>query len=226
MIEYHNWLVTHFVVLGAFLQSLVGASGKQPTIYPSIISTPWEIIGNLANILQIVTAIPVFLAAAYYILHRRRIKRALADLNQREGEKTAVLAIDCMGGSILVQAQEHLRRLNISMPSAIIEEYQRQSVSPESVHVYLRELRELRDRMIAEGVTELHLFIRGPVALAMGIGAIYDSNFPVHVYQFAQAPDPKSQQTYQYWITLHQGAVAGMPPSRVERTLEMAGQIT
>jgi CBASS immunity sensor of nucleotide second messenger signals len=189
-----------------------------------MILTPWETIGNIANILQIITAIPVFLAAAYYILYRRRINKAIADLNRGGGQKPAALAVDCKGGSILVQTRDYLRQQDINIQPSMIQEYLRKSVTPETAQTYLRELREVRDRMIGEGVTELHLFFRGPIALAIGVGAIFDSVFPVHVYQFAQTPET-SQPPYEYWMTLHQGEIAGMPPSRVERALEIAGRI-
>lgn len=184
----------------------------------------WDDLGKLANVLQLLTSIPVFLAAVYYILYRRRIRRALDELDRKGGVKPAVLAVDCMGGDISVQVQEALRKQGIAIESSMVRTYKQPAVSPETAHTYLVELRELRDQLISEGVTELHLFIRGPVALAVGIGAIFDSTFPVRVYQFAQSPDPK-ESAYQYWVTIHQGSIAGMAPSRAERLIGIASRI-
>jgi hypothetical protein len=184
----------------------------------------WEAIGNVANVLQIVTAIPILAAVIAWLMSRHRINRALIDLERGQGQKPAALALDFKGGSIRVQVIDFLKRKGIPIELSMVQEFSRPAVSPENAYTYLRELQDVRDQMIADGVTELHLFIRGPLGLAVGIGAIYDSNFPVHVYQYAQDTEP-SEPAYQFWITLHQGSIAGMPASRVERTLRIAGEL-
>lgn len=182
----------------------------------------WNALGNAANVLQILTAIPVFLAAMAYLLHRRRVKKALDELERGGGERPAALVINCMAGSIRAQVEGFLKQQGIQMK--FIEEYSQTTVSINNVHAYLEDLRGIRDRMVGEGVTVLHLFMRGPLALAIGVGALYDSVFPVHVYQYGQ--DPTNQKSgYEYWITLHRGAIAGIPASKAEQVLEETGRI-
>ena len=185
----------------------------------------WERIGNIANLIQIFTAVPVLAAVIAWFLKWRRVNRALVTLEKGQGQKPGVLALDFMGGNIRVQVMDFLKRKGFNIDQSLVKEYSRPpSVTPEDAYSYLSELRDQRDRLIADGVTELHLFMRGPIALAVGLGAIFDSTFPVHVYQYAQAPTPDALP-YQYWITLHQGSIAGMPQTRVERTLSIAGKM-
>ena len=66
----------------------------------------------------------------------------------------------------------------------------------------LGKLQEIKQELTDLGVTEVHLFFRGPVTLAMGIGSLLDNWVPVKVYELN-----KSTGTYEFDFTLGKGAV-------------------
>ena len=65
----------------------------------------------------------------------------------------------------------------------------------------LLELQSLKNRLLDEGASEVHLFLSCPLAVACAIGALFDNWVPVKVYQF-------NQGQYEFWTTLHGGYVA------------------
>ena len=55
--------------------------------------------------------------------------------------------------------------------------------------------------LIDEGVSEVHLFLSCPLAVASAIEALLDNWVPATVYHF-------NQGLYEFWTTLHGGYVA------------------
>ena len=61
---------------------------------------------------------------------------------------------------------------------------------------FINELRKKRRLFDAQCVTELHLFVAGPVMAAALTGAMFDNWIPVKLYQKPQPPPPN---VYEYW---------------------------
>ena len=64
---------------------------------------------------------------------------------------------------------------------------------------FMNALREKRRLFDAQQVTELHLFIAGPVVAGVLIGAMFDNWIPVKLYH---KPQPAPPSIYEYWMPL------------------------
>jgi hypothetical protein len=64
---------------------------------------------------------------------------------------------------------------------------------------YCNNLRRMKRVLSAKGVTELHLFIQGPVMAGVIAGAIFDNWVPIKLYH---KPTPSHPQIYEYWMPL------------------------
>jgi hypothetical protein len=137
-----------------------------------------RVIGWTANLIQIGT----FVFTIWVLWRtRRRLKNYLESLGTSQSARPVVMAIG-LGGSIEGQVNQYLKANNQSMA---IYPYTREGlVSEEQFKQILRDLLQLKQKLTNVGVTEVHLFYRGPVTLAMGIGAILHNWVPIKVYDF------------------------------------------
>ena len=55
-------------------------------------------------------------------------------------------------------------------------------VTPHNIHEHIERLSKIKYNFQAEGVMELHLFIKGPVMMGTIIGAIFDNWITVKLY--------------------------------------------
>lgn len=81
----------------------------------------------------------------------------------------------------------------------------------------LRDLLKAKGRLTEAGATELHMFYKGPVTLAMGVGAILDNWIPIKVYQY-------SDGTYKKDFVLEKGTVLGLLGTGLSDALETIGE--
>jgi len=70
---------------------------------------------------------------------------------------------------------------------------------PEDIEIFINELKKKRRQFDAERVTEVLLFIAGPVMAGTLVGAIFDNWIPVKLYHKPHHPLPS---VYEYWIPL------------------------
>jgi hypothetical protein len=140
---------------------------------------PWEtLIGWSANLIQIFS----FLFTLLVLWRtRRRMKRIIhRTLASDVRRKPLALAIG-INGSIEGQVRAYLQNEHINMEVVAIS---RQGFIPN--HKYyevLNELDKVKQELTDRGVSEVHLFYKGPVTLAMGIGALLDNWVPVRTYE-------------------------------------------
>ncbi|GIX48035.1 MAG: hypothetical protein KatS3mg131_2246 [Candidatus Tectimicrobiota bacterium] len=161
----------------------------------------WDHIGHLADLLGIVSAVPFLGTAAYFLSRARRLRRHLRQLEGITSARPAALAVSLAGTRIRPAVEDFCAGLG---PGMRIYEVQRaRGLTPAEVPRLLLELQGLKNRLQDEGVSEVHLFLSCPLAVACAIGALFDNWVPVKVYQF-------NQGRYEFWTTLHGGYVAGL----------------
>ena len=67
-------------------------------------------------------------------------------------------------------------------------------------------------------MTELHLFYKGPVSFAAGVGAVFDNWAPVHLYEFKDG-------TYHKALTIEKESVRGLLPETLAEGGKLATQV-
>ncbi len=151
----------------------------------------------LANLIQIGTA--VFTLFVVWQA-RRRLKRYAEGMQRRGGTVAIALAIG-IGGSIKGAVRSYLDANGLAALE-IRELAHEGRLPPEKFYRLLGQLHDVKQELTDLGVTEAHLFYKGPVTLAMGIGSILDNWVPVKVYELN-----KETGTYVFNFTLGKGAV-------------------
>ena len=172
----------------------------------------WEWIGKLDNILGILTVI--FSGYAAYRLwrqnqHYQELARGYqqsVDLQQRfqdyKGIQTAkpvALAISLLPGvpSIEQNVKTYLKSNRLKMP---IKEASLPGIGGSSdLESLVRLLQSKKLEIQAEGFTEIHLFLAGPVAAGVIIGSLMNNWIPVKIYH---KPTPPPPDVYEYWMPL------------------------
>ena len=161
----------------------------------------WDIVGAVASIGQIVTLI----AAIVVIVRAKQKWNRISNMRAvREGALPAAIAVG-IGGSIRGLVETFLKTKYPNIEMSVVEVKRDNFVQLTEISGILHELLKLKQKLMDQGVTETHLFYRGPVTLAMGIGAVLDNWVPVHVYEL-----DKNTGSYKLNLTLDKGAVFGL----------------
>lgn len=170
-----------------------------------------EIVGWIANIIQIATAV---FAIVVLLSTRRRLTQWMERQKRASGNAPAALAIGLAGG-IRGQVEQYLKAQGRDMP---IEDLDHAEFVPMNRYpLLIRDLLKKKDALTKTGVTELHLFYKGPVSFAAGIGAVFDNWVPVHVYEFKDG-------TYHRALTIEKESVRGLLPETVAEGEELVMQ--
>ncbi len=156
-----------------------------------------EIVGWAANLIQIgsvaFTVVSLWLA-------RRELARYLRERKTEVSARPWALIIS-LGSDITGQVRGFLADTKIDMP---IESYVREGlVSAEDLYPILKDLLKLKNRLTQAGATEVHLFYKGPVTMAMAVGAITDNWVPIKVYEYTKGK-------YQLSCVLEKETVKGL----------------
>jgi len=173
-------------------------------------STFWLTVDRISILLSYVVVVSV-VALVWQVLrflrHRRRLRRVAG-----KSRRPQALALAFGGGSIRVAVEGFLANAyEVTIP---VEEYAGDEVTPANIHRHLEKIRRLKERFQSEGVTELHLFLKAPMALALAVGAVFTNWGEVKVYQQSRAGG------YEAWTTLAQAKAASIPDELTERLLE------
>ena len=156
-----------------------------------------KLVGWLANLIQIGTA-----AFAIFVIWqaRRRLKHYAERMRREDGAVAVALAIG-IGGSVKGAVRAYLDANGLAHVE--IRELVHEGRLPAgSFYRLLSQLQAIKQDLTDLGVTEAHLFYKGPVTLAMGVGSILDNWVPVKVYELN-----KETGTYAFDFTLGKGAV-------------------
>lgn len=170
-----------------------------------------KILSWAANIIQIATAV---FAIVVLVSTRRRLSQWIDKQKQASGRAPAALAIG-LAGSIRGQVEQYLGSQGMTMPVADLD---RSDFVPMSHYpLLIRDLIKKKDELTQMGITELHLFYKGPVSFAAGIGAVFDNWVPVHIYEFKDG-------TYHRALTIEKESVRGLLPETLAEGEELVIQ--
>jgi hypothetical protein len=161
-------------------------------------STAWLVVDRVSILLSYFVVLSIAAFVWGFLRHRRRRRRLAAIAGATARPQAFALAIG--GGTIERAVADFLAG---AYPHPIpLEEIAFGEVSAQNVHRLLEQVRRAKERFQSDGVTELHLFLKAPVALGAAIGAIFDNWVPVKLYH-------QQRGVYEAWTTLHQ---AKRPP--------------
>lgn len=146
----------------------------------------WSAIINVSTIVTVLSFL-IWLYSAWALWQKRRqYKQRLALLPQQLGQgrpAALVVGLGRGGASVRGTVEQYLRQHRPDIQ--VIEEVSRDRMIDErEFGVILDELLEVKSRLTESGITELHLFNRGPVTLAAAIGAMVDNWVPTTAYNY------------------------------------------
>lgn len=160
-------------------------------------SNVWLYLDRISILLSYIVVFSIISGIVYFIRFLRRYKRLKAPMKKVDGTspKPMALAIS-FGGSIKKPVEEYLaKKYKNRLP--VIEYTADTEVSPHNVHNHTQKLLGIKHDMQAEGVTELHLFIKGPVIFGVLAGAMFDNWCNVKLYHNNRRGE------YEEWAMLH-----------------------
>lgn len=163
----------------------------------------WGSLGNIANIIQIVSAIPFLWGAWLFFRRARRYRRKTEEVGKAMSDKPMALVLALSGVDITQQVKDWLEKNVQKMP--VTTYFRPEGITQENVVHNLSEIWKLKSKLTEEGATEVHLFVMAPVALAVAVGAILDNWVRVKVYHLN-----REKNQYEYWTYLHKGFIPGL----------------
>ena len=156
-----------------------------------------NVVSWVANLIQIGSFIFVIIL---FLRARAELARYLRSRKTTVSERPWALAIG-LGSDITGSVKEFLKDQGLDIQ---VESYAREGfISPDDFYPILKDLLRLKDKLTKVGVTEVHLFYKGPVTMAMAIGAVTDNWVPVKVYEYTKG-------TYQLDLVLEKETVKGL----------------
>lgn len=160
--------------------------------------TAMDWLSLAANVIQVGS---VIFAVAVFLRARAELARYLRGHRAGESDRPWALAVVVGSGSIAGPVEQYLKDqgLKMQVKPLVHEPYLQLNDYPK----ILGQLLKVKDELTGLGITELHLFYKGPVALAMAIGAITDNWVPVKVYEY-------SKGTYNPTVVLEKGLIKGL----------------
>lgn len=160
----------------------------------------WPMLNRLSDLLGVLTSLPM-LAAALLFLHRaRRYRQRLREMDGQTTPTPMVLAISFTGLDISEQVRTFLLSMRVQWT---VRAYTRaEEISPTALPAVMQHLMQLKNELSVDGVTEVHLFYAGPVALGIMLGGLLHNWVPVKVYHLNSFTGE-----YEFW-----GVVGSIPP--------------
>jgi hypothetical protein len=172
----------------------------------------WQWLGNVANLIQILSAIPLLLTAWWFFVRARRYRRRIAEMEKTLTPHPMALAIGVAGTDITGQVKQFLEKAGMNMT---VHTYTKPGgVTQKNIHNMLNDILRIKSRMTEEGATEVHLFLASPLVLAVAVGAILDNWVPVKVYHLN-----RETGTYEFWTPLYKGFIPGLETSALKEIL-------
>ncbi len=170
-----------------------------------------KVLSWTANVIQIATAV---FAIVVLLGTRRRLTQWIEEQKRASGSAPVALAIGLAGG-IRGQVEQYLKVQGMDMP---VQDLDHPEFIPMNRYpLLIRDLLKKKDELTKTGVTELHLFYKGPVAFATGIGAVFDNWVPVHLYEFKDG-------TYHRALTIEKESVRGLLPETLAEGEDLVTQ--
>jgi len=141
----------------------------------------WSVLTCVSDVLSVLTALPM-LAAAVLFLHRaRRYRQRLQEMEGQTTPRPVALAVSLTGLDISEQVRAFLTAQGRQW--SLRTYYRGKDVSPTTLPTLVQHFARLKNELSRDGVTEVHLFYAGPVALGIMLGGLFHNWVPVKVYQ-------------------------------------------
>lgn len=175
----------------------------------------WTTIGNIASIIQILSAVPLLWAAYLFFTRAYRYKRKINEIGSTITTKPMALVIALQPIDITGQVKPFLDQQGLK--NIPIRTYHKpEGATSENIAQMLSEILKIKSEMTQDGVTEVHLFLMVPVAFAVAVGAILDNWVRVKVYHLN-----REKQQYEYWTYLHKGFIPGLEYSALKEASDL-----
>jgi hypothetical protein len=164
----------------------------------SMNDTLQDVLSFAANVIQVGSFIVLVIL---FLRTRQRLQRYIRAREQEVTARPWVLTIstpDDISGQVLPKLQ------SFDLPSDRVETYVHEGkLMPDDFYKVVHDLLKIKDKLTTAGVTEVHLFYKGPVSLAVAIGAVFDNWVPVKIYQFQDGE-------YLLYFVLEKGTLLGL----------------
>jgi hypothetical protein len=156
----------------------------------------WSVLTCISDLLGVLTALPMLAAAVLFLQRARRYRQRLQEMEGQTTAKPVALAVSLTGLDISEQVRAFLAGRGAQWPVRV---YCRgEEVSPNTLPVTMQQLARLKHELSLEGVTEVHLFYAGPVALGIMLGGLLHNWVPVKVYHLNSLTG-----LYEFWGVIH-----------------------
>jgi hypothetical protein len=140
----------------------------------------WEMLSSVADVLGVVSALPMLAAAVLFAHRARRYRLRLREMDGPTTAQPIALAVSLTGLDISEQVRAFLIRQEKPWPVRV---YRRdEEMTPAALPGVIQQLLRLKNALSREGATEVHLFYAGPVALSVMLGGLFHNWVPVKVY--------------------------------------------
>ena len=138
-------------------------------------------LGVFANVMQVISFVPLAAAAVYFFVRSRQLDARLKILAKNFSPRPAALAIG-LKEDIEGAVQQHLRDNHIVME--VISITRSGMVPADEFPKILKQIKNIKQKLISTGITELNLFYDGPVTFAAAVGSMLHNWVPIKVYAF------------------------------------------
>ncbi len=140
----------------------------------------WPLLSAVADIFGILSAIPMLAAAVLFAQSARRYRQRLQEMERQTTPHPIALAVSLTGLDISEQVRAFLVRQGKHWPVRVYRHDE--AVDPATLPGVIQQLVRLKNELSLDGVTEVHLFYAGPVALGIMLGGMLHNWAPVKVY--------------------------------------------
>ncbi|MBE0426922.1 MAG: SAVED domain-containing protein [Nitrospirae bacterium] len=157
----------------------------------------WVYLDRVSIILSYIVVFSIIYGIVVLVKFFRRYRKIKTHMKKVDGTspKPMALAIS-FGGSIKKPVEDYLNK-HYTQSISIMDYSSEKEVTPQNIHDHIKKLLELKHDLQAEGVTELHLFIKGPVIFGALVGAMFDNWCNVKLYHNNRKGE------YEEWAMLH-----------------------
>lgn len=141
----------------------------------------WSALGRVADVVQLLSAAFPLAVGVYFLWRSRKLNQRLQLLATQVSKRPVAFAIG-FGGSIEGSVRQYLKDTGVDIE--VISCSRKEMVQPKDFPSILKEIHDHKIRLDEVGVTEVHLFYKGPVTFATALGAMLRNWVPAKVYAF------------------------------------------
>ncbi|MEW6418384.1 MAG: hypothetical protein AB1480_09725 [Nitrospirota bacterium] len=157
----------------------------------------WFYIDRVSVLLSYVVVFSIGSAFYYFMRFLRRYRRLKNAMRVIDGSSKNPKAFAvCFGGSIKKAVEDYLKA-KYQYPIPLTEYAVTSEVTPHNIQKHIEQLSKIKNDFQSHGVTELHLFVKGPVIMGTVLGAIFDNWVTVKLYHNNRSGE------YEEWTVLH-----------------------